>query len=81
VRFTDHNDGRITVEWTLDYEEMIEAGYIIQAAGIGSKGETRDRGWYDDGTALFEAGMEAQEQEKFGNEPGLRIGVVHGTDK
>jgi len=75
MRFTDHKDGYITLEWRLDYKDMEEVGYVLQSAGIGPKGRIRDQGFYDDGTTLLEAAWEAQEREEFGNGPGLRVGV------
>ena len=66
MRFTDNNNGTITVEWTLDYKDMEQVGYALQSAGIGPKGEIRDQGFYDDGNELLEAAWQAQEREEFG---------------
>jgi hypothetical protein len=67
MRFDDNSDGTIKVEWTLEYHALEEIGYIVQAAGIGPKGQIRDRGFYDDGTELLEAAWQAQEREQFGS--------------
>jgi hypothetical protein len=66
MRFTDHKDGYITVEWQLDYKDLEQVGYALQSAGIGLKGKIVDQGFYDDGTALLEAAWEAQEREQEG---------------
>jgi hypothetical protein len=75
MRFTDHNDGDITVEWRLDYQDLEQVGYALQSAGIGLKGGIVDQGFYDDGTAMLEAAWEAQSREE-SDTPGLMIGVV-----
>ncbi len=62
MRFTDHKNGDITVQWRLDYKSMEEIGYVLQSAGIGYNGKIRDRGFYDDGTAILEAVWAAQER-------------------
>src|ERR1035438_1094994 len=51
----------ITFTWTLDFEDMEAIGHVIQSAGIGSLGDIRDRGFYDDGTAILTAVWKAED--------------------
>ncbi len=48
----------IQIAW--DIQDANEIGYVLQSAGRGPKGEIRDHGFYDDGTALLEAVWEAE---------------------
>lgn len=72
MRFTDHRNGHITLEWTLDYQDLEQVGYALRSAGLSLKGVIRDKGFYDDGTAMLEAAWEAQEREKEGQWPSTR---------
>jgi hypothetical protein len=53
---------------------MEEVGYALQRAGLGPKGEIRDRGFYDDGTEILEAVWAFTDDEE-SDSPGLRISV------
>jgi hypothetical protein len=69
MRFTDHRDGYITLEWTLDYGDLEQIGYALRSAGLSPKGELRDKGFYDDGNQLIGAAELAQERDREGQWP------------
>jgi hypothetical protein len=65
---------QVTLTWTLPLSDMEEVGYALQRAGLGPKGEIRDRGFYDDGTEILEAVWAFTDDEE-SDSPGLRISV------
>jgi len=53
----------IAIEW--DIQDAIEIAYVLQSAGLDHKTwKVRDHGFYDDGTALFEAACKAEDELK-----------------
>jgi hypothetical protein len=44
--------GRVTVTWAA--RDAIEVAYVLMAAGTGADGAVTDRGFYDDGSAIFD---------------------------
>lgn len=71
----DPRKKRLTLTWELELYEAEGIGYALVHAGLGPKGEIRDRGFYEDGTALLEAVFAVDDDEE-SDSPGLRIGVV-----